>query len=260
MAKDHYTFGDSDEASVRLRRLAELYEPETRLLLQRSRVQGPELAIDLGCGPGWSTNLLQKVLNPGRTVGLDTSERYIVQARRTHGPSLEFQVHDITRSPFPLKAPDVMFCRFLLTHLTSLQDVLTLWAETTAPNAMLFIHETETLETDDPTLRRYYELVAQLQRHYGQALFVGVLLEESLERSGWRLLENQRPILEKPVAKMAQLHLSNLHTWRQDEYARQTFDAAEIDSLEASLTDISEDSANKGIVINAARQIIAQRR
>jgi trans-aconitate 2-methyltransferase len=223
-------------------------------------VQGPELAIDLGCGPGWSTSLLQRALNSGRTVGLDSSERPIIQARRTHAPSLQFQVHDITRSPFPLKKPDVMFCRFLLTHLTSLQDVLTLCAKTAALNAMLFIHETETLETDNPTLRRYYELVAQLQRHYGQALFVGILLEECLERSGWRLVENQRPILKKPVAKIAQLHLSNLRTWRHDEYARQTFDAAEIDSLEASLTDISEDSANEGIVMNAARQIIAQRR
>jgi trans-aconitate 2-methyltransferase len=107
MVKDRYTFGDTEEASLRLKRLAELYETETREFLRRSRVQAPELALDLGCGPGWSTSLLQGVLNPVRTVGLDASERYVVEARRTHGPGLEFQVHDITRSPFPVKTPDV---------------------------------------------------------------------------------------------------------------------------------------------------------
>jgi trans-aconitate 2-methyltransferase len=198
-------------------------------------------------------------LNPVRTVGLDASERYVVEARRTHGPGLEFQVHDITRSPFPVKTPDVMFCRFLLTHLSSLHEVLTVWADIAASNATLLIHETETLETDHPTLHRYYELVAQLQRQYGQALFVGFLLEECLERSGWRLVENQRLAVKKPVAKMAQLHLSNLRTWRYDDYARQVFDAAEIDSLEASLREISEDTENEGTVMNGARQIISRR-
>lgn len=259
-ARARYTFGDTDEAAARLKRLAELYEPETREFLERSRVQGPKLAIDLGCGPGWSTSLLQRVLNPGRTVGLDASERYVVQARRIHGPGLEFQVHDITRERFPVKAPEVMFCRFLLTHLRSLEDVLSLWAEVAAPRATLFIHETETLETDNSTLRRYYELVARLQRHYGQALFVGLFLEQCLGKSGWRLVENERLTLKKPAVKMAQLHLSNLRTWRQDEYARQTFDAAEMDALEASLADISEDSANQEMVMNGARQILARRR
>src|SRR6516162_8740666 len=104
MAKDRYTFGDTDEASLRLKRLAEMYEADTRELLERSRLQTPRLAIDLGCGPGWSTSLLGEVLNPVRTVGLDASERYVAEARRTLGPGLEFQVHDITRAPFPVKA------------------------------------------------------------------------------------------------------------------------------------------------------------
>src|SRR5580693_3011189 len=77
MAKDNYTFGDNDLASARLRRLAEIYEPETRELLQDSGVRTPHLAVDLGCGPGWSTSLLQEVLNPDCTVGLDASKHYI---------------------------------------------------------------------------------------------------------------------------------------------------------------------------------------
>jgi len=258
MAGGHYTFGDSNEASTRLRRLAELYEPETRDLLERGGVRTPEIAVDLGCGPGWSTRLVQEVLNPNRTIGLDTSERYLAEARCIQGSNLEFQVHDITQAPFPIAAPNVMFSRFLLTHLGSLADVLTTWAKTSAPGCCLFAHETESLETDHPALRRYYELVAQLQKHYGQVLLVGGLLENCFEKSAWRVVESTRRVLEKPVCKMAQLHLSNLRTWRHDEYANHSFDADEIDALEVSLAELAEDRENKGVVANAARQIIAQ--
>ncbi len=50
MTRTNYTFGDNDEASLRLRNLANLYEPDTRSLLKRSEVDRPRLAIDLGCG------------------------------------------------------------------------------------------------------------------------------------------------------------------------------------------------------------------
>ncbi len=258
MHENRYTFGDNDEASARMRRLAELYEPETRELLLRGPARKPRLAVDLGCGPGWTTRLLRDTLNPARTVGLDASERYIEEARRNHGPQLEFHVHDVTQTPFPVPAPDALLCRFLLTHLREPGDTLTRWAKASAPDCVLFIHETESIESEHPALRRYYELVAQLQRHYGQTLEIGPVLENCVAKSGWRVVENTCRKARKPANAMAQLHLANLRTWRQDDYARQSFDPAEIDALESSLAAIAASSASDGAVINAARQIIAR--
>ena len=259
MKRETYTFGDSGEASSRLRRLAELYEPETRELLQLSDIRKPHLALDLGCGPGWSTRLIQDVLSPDRTVGLDASERYVTEAQKNHTSDLEFKVHDVVRAPFPVPAADVMFCRFLLTHLRSLKEVLRTWASVAAPGALLFVHETESLETDNPKLRRYYDLVAQLQEHYGQTLLVGTILEASFETSGWELVKSKRRVREKPAREMASLHLANLRTWRHDEYAMRTFDANELDSLDASLERISSGCEDGDVVVNAARQIMARR-
>jgi len=123
----------------------------------------------------------------------------------------------------------------------------------------LFIHETESLETEHPTLRRYYELVGQLQHHYGQTLYVGGLLDGSFADSGWHVLESRRLSVEKPASRMAELHLANVRTWRHDDYARRAFSSDEIDSIEASLQRIAEGTEEGGVVINAARQIIAQR-
>ena len=254
-----YTFGDNLRASARLRRLAEMYEPESRELLRRSGISAPPLALDLGCGPGWSTRLLRDVLKPDRTIGLDASSVFIEEARARHDADLEFQVHDIVRIPFPVHAPNVMFCRFLLTHLRSLGEVLAAWASVAAPGGLLIVHETESLEADHPALRLYYRLVEELQRHHGQALQVGAILEAGFAGSGWRLLENQRRLLEMPARDMAGLHLANLRTWRDEEYARRTFDVAEIAALETSLERIANGREDGGVVLNAARQIIGQR-
>ena len=244
-AANKYTFGDNLRASARLRRLAEMYEAESRELLRRSGINAPRLAVDLGCGPGWSTRLLQDALKPGRTVGLDASPVFVEEARTRHGADLEFKVHDIVSVPFPIDSPDVMFCRFLLTHLRSL--------------GLLVVHETESLEANHQALRLYYRLLEQLQRHHGQALHVGAVLEAGFAGSGWRLVENQRRLLEKPAGDMAELHLANLRTWRDDEYAQRAFDSHEIAALERSLERIASRRDDGGIVVNAARQIIAQR-
>src|SRR5690348_16441503 len=160
-AANKYTFGDNLRASARLRRLAEMYEPESRELLRRTGINAPRLAVDLGCGPGWATLLLHDALKPGRTVGQDASAVFVEEARTRHGAGLEFQVHYIVSVPFPIDPPDVLFCRFLLAH-----------------------HETESLVASHPALRLYYRLLEQLQRHHGQTLQVGAVLENGFAGSG----------------------------------------------------------------------------
>jgi trans-aconitate 2-methyltransferase len=260
MTARNYTFGDTDEASVRLRRLAQLYEPPTRELLLRGRalVTSPGLAIDLGCGPGWSTQLLDEVLRAKRTIGIDASERFVGEARRNHGAKLEFRVQDVVRATLP-ERPDALLCRFLLTHLSDAGEALAAWAGASAPGAILFIHETESLATENAAVDRYYELVGLLQQHYGQALYVGGLLEALVGQNGWEIVESERVTLKKPLRKMAELHLANLRTWREDEFARQRFDKREIDALEASLGRIVDGEDEAGVVVNVARQIIARR-
>jgi hypothetical protein len=184
---------------------------------------------------------------------------FVAEARARHGAGLEFEVHDLVRVPFPVSAPDVLFCRFLLTHLRGLGKVLAAWAGVAAPGGWLAIHETESLEADHAALRRYYELLGQMQRHHGQALHVGAVLEASLAGSGWRVVESQCLRLEKAGGDMAELHLANLRTWRDDEYARRTFDSAEITELEGAMERIASRREDGGVVVNGARQIVARR-
>lgn len=155
--------------------------------------------------------MLVSVLKPRRTVGLDSSDPYITEAKANH-PELDFLRHDILQTPFPVEEPNLLFCRFLLTHLSAPLKALKTWAGIAAPHATLLIHETERIESDHPALHRYYELVAEMQRHYGQTLNVGAILSTGFAETGWRVQQNRMLLLEKPARQMAQLHLPNLRT------------------------------------------------
>ena len=257
-----YTFGDNREAGRRLRRLAEVYEPETRDLLKAVRsVYGGrsfELGLDLGCGPGWSTHLIETTLDPKRLVGLEASEAYVAEAR-SNQPQLEFIQHDVLTIPFPVDDADFIFCRFLLTHLASPRGAIESWAQAARPGAILAIHETEALHSTHPAFSRYYEMVAQMQKYYGQELNAGALLDDAFTGTSWCVVLSESVVLEKPARDMAQLHVTNLRTWGGNDFAVEAFDRCEIDQLESELGSIASGSKEAGVVHNTAKRIIAQR-
>jgi trans-aconitate methyltransferase len=73
MSTYSYSFGDTPTAAQRLAVMARVFEPEMRTFLGTCAHLRPELAIDLGCGPGFTTRLLAETLQARRTVGLDVS-------------------------------------------------------------------------------------------------------------------------------------------------------------------------------------------
>lgn len=256
-----YTFGDNQKASRRLRHLAEVYEPETCDLLKAARSECAnsrfELAVDLGCGPGWSTRLIDLTLSPKRIVGLDASDAYVAEARLNQ-PQLEFIRHDVLTTPFPVGHADFIFCRFLLAHLPSPRAALESWASAAISGAILAIHETQALHSTHPALSRYYEMVAQMQKHYGQELNVGARLDDTFRGTGWSLVRSESVLLEKSARDMARLHADNLRTWGNNDFAVQAFDRHEMDQLENELDSIASGRKEAGIVDNTAKQIVAR--
>jgi len=100
--------------------------------------------------------------------------------------------------------------------------------------------------------------VAELQRHHGQALDVGATLDATFARSPWRVLDSRAVTLEIPAARMAELHLANLLTWREEEHARRAFDRAELDRLEATLARVMAGNEAAPPVRNVVRQIVGE--
>jgi SAM-dependent methyltransferase len=254
-----YAFGDSEVAAARLEMVARVFDPATRVLLREAGPAERNLAIDLGCGPGHTTALLAEVLRSRRTVGLDCSAGFIERARRFASDRVSFQVHDVTVAPFPVGPADLLYCRFLLTHLRDPAKVLARWAEQLAPGGALMVEEVESIATNAPALERYLEILDQMLRSQSNRLYIGSELEDDPVPQS--LAKRKSGILEFSVfpADAAAMFAMNLRTWRDHPFVREHVEELEVQRLQRDL-DALRTHAPTGVgIVWKLRQLVYQR-
>ena len=237
---DTYTFGDNDLAAERLRILARAFEPTSRAFLAHVRAQAyagsrAARAFDLGCGPGYTTSLVRDVMAPDVTTGIDRSPRFLARAALRAADDLRFIAHDVTASPLAVAGADLLYARFLLTHLARPAVALRAWADVAAPGAHLLLEETAALTSKHPALARYYMLVAALQRAHGQDMTIGRTLARLADGTGWIVRQARVTRARLPARLMARIHVMNLRTWRNDRHAARLCDGEELETLDAAL-------------------------
>lgn len=232
---DQYTFGDTPIARSRLDLLADVYRPATDAFLTEYAPRGPGLAVDLGCGPGHTTLLLHEVTGAVRTTGLDSSRRFLELAAAGAPPGVDFLHADVARGPLPVPPADVVFCRFLLTHLSEPAVALRAWLDAARPGGVVLVQENARLASPAWQLQRYYELVGSVQRWHGQSLEIGARLAGLAAEAGAEVAYLGRRRLVIPAPVMARLHVLNLRTWRDHPVIHSLADPEEIDALDAWL-------------------------
>lgn len=251
-----YTFGDSDIAARRLDRLAEVYAPSSAELLRRWAPPRPELAVDIGCGPGHTTRLLRDVCGAAVTVGVDSSPRYIERARSHDGAVVRYLQADVSCGlPDTAAGAQLLYCRFLLTHLSDPPAALESWRHRAGPDAVLIVEELEWLRSEHPALRRYYDLVESVQDAHGQEMCIGASVADTVAAAGWVVRHTGTARLAPPVTSMAQLHALNLTTLRNDP-ALASVSQGELDHLARSLDAIAV-GREAASVDNGMRQVVA---
>lgn len=236
--QNHYTFGDNDRAAQRLQQLAKVFEEPSRALMERFRPDPLALAIDLGAGPGHTTRLLHEVSRAELTMGVEASERYLEQARQGRSANIAFVQDDVTAPRGIVPPAPLVFCRFVLTHVSDPRATIAAMSQYVAPGGVLLLQETAEMEASHPALRRYYELVGQMQAHYGQRLYIGGELRQLAEGTPFIVEHSGVRRFERSASQMAALHAQNLATWKNDAFAREAFSTAEIVELERTLSAI----------------------
>lgn len=239
VSRSEYTFGDHDVAAERLRHLADAFGRSSRAFLARLAREPIRSAVDLGCGPGHTTALIQDVTGAPAIVGVDSSRRLLARARRQAPRRLLFIEHDVTTAPFPVPPADLVYGRFIATHIADAEGAVARWATATARHGRLAIEETAGVTSDDPTLARYYQLVEQMQAAHGQRMYIGRDLADLGRAAGWIVESFQLQPVTLPVAVAARLHALNFRTWRHDPFIVATVPAAELDALGTSLDQLA---------------------
>jgi SAM-dependent methyltransferase len=216
--------------------LAEVYRPATEAFLTERAPRRGRQTVDLGCGPGHTTVLLHEVTEATRTTGLDASPRYLEIAVAGAQPAgVDFALADVSRSPLPAPPADVLFCRFLLTHLSEPAVALRAWLDAARPGGVVLVQETARLASPAWQLQRYYELVSAVQRWHGQSLEIGARLAGIAAEAGAEVTYLGRRRLVLPAPVMARLHVLNLRIWRDHPAVGPLADPEEMDALDAWL-------------------------
>lgn len=262
VSESHYTFGDQGPAAERLRALAALYRPLSVGSLERAlgHLDAPvALAIDLGSGPGYTTEMLAQTTAASRTIGFERSAEFCDQARSRPQDRVEFLEHDVSTADLPCRNVDLAFCRFLLTHLNEPVAALRRWRQALRTGGILVLIELERLTSSDPTLARYYEIIEGVQAHHGQRMFIGSVLESQAREAGYAIVDSRREEPGITAAAMATLHRPNLENVREDPWVKENFEDSEVDEVAAGLERIADEKDGSTPIENILRVLTASR-
>jgi trans-aconitate 2-methyltransferase len=240
VSQPEYLFGDSDTAAQRLKLLASVYQESTRTFLEYAA--GPRrfhLVLDLGCGPGFTTQLISDTLLCDRVIGLDASAGFIKLAHAAASEDVSFLQHDITATPFPCRYANLIFSRFLLTHLRDPGAVVAKWATQLESGGHLLLEETETIHTVHPAFERYLTIVEAMLASQSNELYAGRLIANLDSPGGLKRTCSELRSLPVRNCDAAHMFALNLSTWKNNEFVRTNYSSGFILELENDLTKIA---------------------
>jgi SAM-dependent methyltransferase len=180
------------EGRERLRVLSRPLAGTTEALLRRAGAAGAASCLDVGCGGG-DVTLLLAALSGGRVVGVDIDETKLALARAEAGDaSVEYRRHDLTAEPLG-EAFDVVYMRFVLTHLTDPAGACERLFAAVAPGGRIAVEDIDYggcfCHPESDAFRRYCEWYAEAARRRGCDPDIGRRLPELLEGAGFEELE-----------------------------------------------------------------------
>jgi trans-aconitate 2-methyltransferase len=254
-----YAFGDSDLAARRLRLLGEVFAPSTRAFLQASVSREPSLVVDLGCGPGYTTHFLAETLPCERAVGLDHSDHFISLAQQTATQRVSFQVHDVTQVPFPTGPADLLYCRFLLTHLRDPEAVVARWTDQLRPGGLLLMEEAEWIQTENLVFQTYLQIVEALLAAQSNTLYVGPALDRLASPGRARKRQSQIGWSPAATGRAATMFSLNIQSWKHHPLIQASYAPDLIRRLEEDLKALSSEPDSEVAIEFGLRQLVFER-
>jgi ubiquinone/menaquinone biosynthesis C-methylase UbiE len=168
----HYLIRGGIAGRERLRVLGRVMRPTTLPLLERAGVAAGLCCLDVGCGGGdVSFDLASLVGLTGRVVGLDLDSSKIEMARADAAQvavtNVEFRVGDLTDG-LGEEEYDVVYARFLLTHLSDPEAGVATMQRALRPGGRLVVEDIDFrgsfCEPENAMFARYEEIYEQAAR------------------------------------------------------------------------------------------------
>jgi len=252
-----YTFGTSPTAAHRLREISRFFNPLTQEFIGQFIQKPVHTALDLGCGPGYTTHMLKKATGCREIFGFDVSEEFLALAAKRH-PEYNFIRHDITCAPFPVH-PQVAYSRFILSHLADSVSVINGWSGELGEKGLLFIEELEDIHTEIPVFNAYLSANRGLIALQGAELYVGKIIGAG--RYDHEVLYNESvllPVLNRRAASW--FYPNTVSIWECENYITHSLSPRERQQISGELRRIILGNDHRsGITWEMRRMVIRKK-
>ena len=193
MALQSYIIRGGIEGRERLRIIGRVMRPLTMPLLARAGVREGMACLDAGCGGGDVSIELARLVGPnGRVVGVDLDEVKLGMARTEAVAlglgNLEFRREDVLAVAPPAAGFDVVYARFLLTHLREPGTAVERLRDLLAPGGVLIVEDIDYsghfIHPPSAALDAYVDLYRRTAAARGAHPDIGPRLPLLLEAAG----------------------------------------------------------------------------
>jgi SAM-dependent methyltransferase len=197
MKCDHYIIRGGVQGRERLRLLGRVMRPTTISLLERIGIREGMVCLDVGCGGGDVTLDLASLVGPGgRVIGWDLDETKLELARQEAEErgirNVEYRISDVRLSDAASEF-DIVYTRFLLTHLSAPAGALRMLAQAVRPGGLVIIEDIEIdgmfCHPSSASFRRMIEIYKQAARKRGGDPNLGLRLPGLMLDAGFESLQ-----------------------------------------------------------------------
>lgn len=249
MSEYHYLIRGGIEGRDRLRVLGRVMRPTTLPLLDRAGVTAGLRCLDVGCGGGDVTlDLASLVGLTGQVLGVDRDATKIELARAEAAQvavtNVEFRVGDLADG-LGEEEYDVVYARFLLTHLSDPVAAVATMTRALRPGGRLVVEDIDFrgsfCEPENAMFERYEAIYEQSARANGGDPWIALRVPAMLVAAG---LERVRPTVVQAadlVGESKVMPALTLENIRGTALRHGVATAAEIDRLVDELYSLARD-------------------
>ena len=188
-----YTLGTNPAERERLRRQSHDLAGHSTALLSRADLRPGGRALDLGCGPAGTIELLAERVGPtGSVTAIDVDPAHVAIARRLVQDrgltNVEVLQADARHTGLPSGSFDVVHARLLLVNIPSPEQVLAEMVRVAKPGGWVLSDEADAglgiCYPPDPAWDRLHEILHAAYRAEGADLSIGRKLTHLLAEAG----------------------------------------------------------------------------
>lgn len=187
-----YAIRGGREGKDRLKLLSQVMQPATSQLLKTAGISEGMKCLDVGCGGGYVTLLMAGLVGTqGKVVGTDSDDTILAlageDAEAEHLNNVEFRHTDASICQNEEEF-DLVYARFLLTHLSKPEKCLEAMVKACKPAGLIVIEDIEFTGSFcypySAAYQRYTELYQQVVQQRGGDPNIGPKLPGMLRKAG----------------------------------------------------------------------------